>query len=362
MISTATGNLLTANVDALVNTVNTVGVMGKGLALQVRRAYPAMYEEYSSATKRGEVQLGKMHVWATDAISHPRYVINFPTKGHWRSRSRLADIRTGLNDLVRVVEEYEIRSLAVPPLGCGNGGLAWPDVEPLIREAFIRLPEVQVELYLPGPTPAAKDMRSGMQRPAMTAGRAALVTMLRSYQEIALSASLIEVQKLMYFMQVAGEPLRLRFEKGYYGPYADNLRHVLNHMEGHQLLGFGDGSSPVLNAEGIRILPGAAEEAAGVLAAHPDTLARVERVAALAEGFESTYGMELLASVHWVATQTPDTDVDADTVTSLLQGWTNRKQQMFTHHHVLSALNALIEGDWLPTRQLDVATSEQAAT
>lgn len=149
-ITEAYGNLLDADVDALVNTVNTVGVMGKGIALQFRRAYPKMYADYERAAKAGRIQLGQMHVWPTESLAGPRYIINFPTKGHWRARSRLSDIEQGLRDLVRVVQELRIRSLALPPLGCGNGGLDWRDVEPRIRAQLTPLAtDVQVVLYPP---------------------------------------------------------------------------------------------------------------------------------------------------------------------------------------------------------------------
>ncbi|WP_137724133.1 macro domain-containing protein [Prescottella subtropica] len=149
MLTTATGNLLDADADALVNAVNTVGVMGKGIARQFRRTYPDMFTDYVRACRAGEVHLGCMHVWETDAPESPRFVVNFPTKGHWRSRSRLADIDTGLTDLVRVIRDRGITSIAVPPLGCGHGGLDWADVEPRIRQAFTELPDVDVRLYVP---------------------------------------------------------------------------------------------------------------------------------------------------------------------------------------------------------------------
>lgn len=135
MIKETAGNLLEADVDALVNTVNTVGVMGKGIALQFKRAYPPMFEEYARAAAAGEVVRGRMHVWPTGAIDRPKYVVNFPTKGHWRAPSRLSDIEAGLRDLVDVVRQLDIRSIAIPPLGAGSGGLDWHDVEPLIRGA-----------------------------------------------------------------------------------------------------------------------------------------------------------------------------------------------------------------------------------
>src|SRR5882762_1778498 len=125
MIEIVSGNLLEAQVEALVNTVNTEGVMGKGIALQFRQAFPAMFNAYLADCRAGAVTLGKMNVFDLGGLlpSGPRWIINFPTKGHWKSRSRLKDIETGLESLVATVRKLNIKSIAVPPLGCGHGGL-----------------------------------------------------------------------------------------------------------------------------------------------------------------------------------------------------------------------------------------------
>src|SRR3954451_2786243 len=143
MIRVAHGNLLTADVQALVNTVNTVGVMGKGIALQFKRAYPANFSAYRTACERGDIRLGEMFLFDTAIKGPRRYIINFPTKRHWKSSSRLADIEAGLSDLVRVVAEHSITSIAIPALGCGNGGLDWRQVRPLIEQACAQMPNVR---------------------------------------------------------------------------------------------------------------------------------------------------------------------------------------------------------------------------
>jgi len=159
MLQIAQGNLLVAPVDALVNTVNTKGIMGKGIALQFKQAFPAMFRDYEKACKAGEVQLGKMHVFDLGGLAGgPHWIINFPTKGHWRERSRLTDIETGLEELVTTILRLGIRSIAIPPLGCGNGGLNWADVRPRIEAAFTYLPDVNVLLFEP---------ESGTQRSAL---------------------------------------------------------------------------------------------------------------------------------------------------------------------------------------------------
>lgn len=154
MLTFTSGDLFDSDAEALVNAVNTVGVAGKGIALRFRQAYPANFAAYARACRRGEVVPGKMFVYQDEHSDSRRYIINFPTKRHWRSRSRLADIEAGLEDFVRVLGELEISSVAIPALGCGHGGLDWNTVSPLIEGAMTRLPEVHAIVYLPKEVPA----------------------------------------------------------------------------------------------------------------------------------------------------------------------------------------------------------------
>jgi len=150
------GDLLHSDAETLVNPVNAVGVMGKGLALQFKRAFPDNFQRYKAACKRGEVVPGRVHIVERDALCNPRYIINFPTKRHWREPSRLADIESGLEDLARAIRERSIRSIAVPPLGCGNGGLAWTDVLPRIERVLGDLGGIAVFVYEPNTSSGAK--------------------------------------------------------------------------------------------------------------------------------------------------------------------------------------------------------------
>ena len=141
-IERTTGNLLEAQAEALVNAVNCVGVMGKGIALQFKQAFPDNYAFYQAACVRGEVRPGQMLVYDSGQVSTPRYIINFPTKRHWRDQSRIEDIEAGLESLVREVRSRGIQSIAIPPLGAGNGGLNWADVRRRIEHAFAPLEDV----------------------------------------------------------------------------------------------------------------------------------------------------------------------------------------------------------------------------
>lgn len=345
MIKTSQGDILKAEAEALVNTVNCVGVMGRGIALQFKQAYPGNFKEYEAACKREDVKPGKMLVHSTGAITLPRFIVNFPTKRHWRGQSRLEDIRLGLQDLVRQVQEHHIHSIAIPPLGSGLGGLDWEQVRPLIVDAFATLPEVEVQLF--EPRTSSQDLRPNRSTvpPKMTPGRASLVTMMRRYLDGFMDPELclLEVHKLLYFLQQSGEPLRLDYVKAPYGPYATNLRHVLKAVDGHLVSGYKEGDAPNTPLE---IVPGAVEDAETFLAQHPQTQARVERTAKLVEGFESPFGMELLATVHWVSVH--EGIRDPQQVVTAIHEWNTRKREKFTPNQIGIALRHLDSHGWLP--------------
>ncbi len=343
MITLTRGNLLEADTEALANAVNTVGVMGKGIALQFKRAFPENYEAYRRACDQGQVRLGEMFVFETGRLAPPRYIINFPTKGHWRSGSKLDDIEAGLEDLARVIRERGIRSVAVPPLGCGHGGLDWEDVRPRIEAALADLDDVDVRLYEPAGAPDSRTMPERRKRPKITPSRAVLLELMERYSELGYGRSLLEVQKLAYFLQQAGQPLRLRYVRGQYGPFAHNLSKALQQLEGHFIIGLGVGARPTAQ---IDLLPGAVEEARKVLSAQPEARERFERIARLIEGFETPYGLELLASVHWLVEeeQAAKTPLEAR---SLLRDWTQRKAHLFREAHVRKAWERLRDEGWI---------------
>lgn len=343
MIELIRGDILRADAEAVVNTVNCVGFMGRGIAAQFKRAYPANFRVYEAACQRGEVQPGRMLVFETGSDANPKYVINFPTKRHWRANSRIEDIDSGLRALVDEIRARGIRSIAVPPLGCGHGGLSWSDVRPKIEHAFAALPDVKTLIFEPGGAPAAAEMVRAPNPPKMTPGRAALVGLVRRYLAGLMDpfVSLLEVHKLMYLMQEAGEPLRLKYVKALYGPYAENLRHVLAAIEGHLVRGYADGGDAP--DKQLELLPGAAETAEAFLAEHAETRARFEKVTALVEGFETPFGMELLATVHWVLTRetTPERDL-----VEAVYAWGDRKRA-FTQRQIAIARDALASQGWL---------------
>ena len=339
------GDLLRQDdVDAIVNTVICVGVMGKGIALQFKNKWPENFRAYEHACKLQQVQPGRMFVFDSGGLVKPNYIINFPTKDHWRGKSSIDFIRDGLKDLVEQVKRLRIRSIAVPPLGCGNGGLDWLEVRSLIVRAFAGLSDVEVRLFAPHGAPDAKSMEVRTKRPRMTPGRAAILKVLDTYRALNYGLSRIEVQKLAYLLQEAGENLKLTFAKHQYGPCSEELRHALNRMDGHFIRGLGDG---VVEAE-IEPAEDALKEADQFLAesGHTALAQHVEKVARLIDGFQSPYGMELLATVHWVTTHEKTTSLD-ETLRAV-HSWNERKARLMQAPHVRAAWVRLAEQGWLP--------------
>jgi O-acetyl-ADP-ribose deacetylase (regulator of RNase III) len=343
MIELASGDIVQADVEALVNTVNCVGVMGRGIALQFRKAFPGNFKDYKAACDRGEVRPGEMFVHDLGRLTNPRYVINFPTKRHWKGNSRMEDIDSGLEALVDVIREKRIHSIAIPPLGSGLGGLDWREVRPKIEASLEQLEDVRILLFQPVGAPDSSLMVKEKRTPNMTIGRASLLCLMRRYLAAVMdpSVSLLEIHKLMYFLQESGENLRLRYQKAPLGPYADNLRHVLSAIEGHFIIGYGDaGDQPDKQLE---VLPGVWERAEETLVNNPNTYTKFDRVANLIDGFETPFGMELLATVHWVVTR--EGASNEDEAIEKTYDWNDRKSS-FHEAHIRTAYQVLREQEW----------------
>ncbi|MCY4300557.1 MAG: macro domain-containing protein [Aestuariivita sp.] len=294
------------------------------------------------AYQSGDVVPGKMFITEQQDLIGPRFIVNFPTKRHWRGKSRIEDIESGLEALRDAIEERNITSIAIPALGSGLGALNWSYVKTRIVAALERV-DVPIYVYEPGTAPAAHTMTRTTEPPKMTTGRAILVALTHRYLSGLLDpfVTLIEVQKLMYFMQEAGEPLRLNYQKHYYGPYADNLRHVLNMIEGHFIVGYADGGDDP--RKHIELVPGAVRDADAWLRRHRHTYARFERVSQLVDGFESPVGMELLATVHWLVRHEGVTD--ADQAVEATYAWNDRKKR-FTPRQICLVYDRLAECAW----------------
>jgi O-acetyl-ADP-ribose deacetylase (regulator of RNase III) len=351
VIRYAAGNLLDARVDAVVNTVNTVGIMGKGIALMFKEAFPANFREYEAACKRGEVRTGTMFVTERPAMmGAPRWIMNFPTKQHWRGKARIEWIESGLQDLRRIILEKKITSIAMPPLGCGNGGLEWGLVRPAIERALGDLSEVDIVVYEPTREYQNVAKRTGIEK--LTPARALIAELVRRYWILGIECSLLEIQKLAWFLEREIEklplpnPLDLKFSANRYGPYANRLDHLLDALDGSYLrsqvripdakpadvIAFNDSKKEVVAAY-IK------SEASGYIPA-------LERVSKRIAGFESPFGMELLATVDWLMVR-EGRSADVADIKAGLQDWPGgpgageRKLRLFDDRMLTLAIERL---------------------
>lgn len=343
MISYTTGNILDADKQALVNTVNTVGVMGKGIALGFKKTFPIVHEQYQKAISNNEIEIGKVQLIKTNLIT-PEFVINFPTKKHWKQPSKLLFIEEGLKDLVHVILENNLESIAIPPLGCGNGRLSWHQVKPLIELYLAPLSKnVDIQIYEPGYNDQVN--RTKTKDASLTPARAMVLHLMNEYQILGYSINLLVVQKIAYFLQRFGENLNLNYEKGYYGPYAHRLMHLLKYLNGSFLQYSEEKNIPDTK---VRIIE---KKMPDVIAYYNDHISddqkkRVHSVLNLIEGFESPYGLELLATVDFIVNQTNKNSDDE--IQNEIANWTTRKSQIMKPYHIKVAMQRLIESGLIP--------------
>ena len=351
MVTFTEGNLLEAPVEALVNTVNTVGVMGKGIALMFKEAFPANFAAYESACERHEVKIGRMFVTETGTLDGPRWIINFPTKKHWRQPSRLEWITEGLGDLRRVIQQKGIHSVALPPLGSGNGKLEWREVRQVMERILGDLHDVAVIIYEPTDKYQNVAKRTGVEK--LTPARALVAEMIRRYWVLGIECTYLEVQKLGWFLERSiqslgiDDPLNLQFVADKYGPYSEPLRHLLNNLDGtylhcdKRLSDAGPSDTISFNEERREFLD---------LYLRQDTAEPLRRVldftAKRIDGFESPLGMELLATVDWLIAR-EDCEPNVTSIRHGLSKWpagdsaADRKLRIFDDRLIDLALRQL---------------------
>lgn len=349
MITFTQGNLLEARAEALVNTVNTVGVMGKGIALMFKERFADNFRRYAAACKAKEVRTGKMFVTEVNELDGPRWIVNFPTKQHWRGDSKIEWITEGLRDLRRFLIENKIKSIAIPPLGAGNGGLDWAEVRPQIEEVLAGL-DAEILVFEPSQKYQNLAKRTGVEK--LTPARALIAELVRRYWVLGMECSLLEIQKLAWFLERSIEragltPLDLRFEPHKYGPYTDRLSHLLEGLDGSYLhcdkrIGDADPLDVIWFDDGRK-----AFVQTYLKSEARDYVPALEATAALIDGFESPYGMELLATVDWLLSQ----EGVAPTVPAVREGlhhWRGglgaaaRKDRLFDDRTLSIALERLV--------------------
>jgi O-acetyl-ADP-ribose deacetylase (regulator of RNase III) len=334
------GNLLETEAQAIVNTVNTVGIMGKGIALQFKEQFPTNFKIYASQCKKGQVQIGKMLVVKENSLRGEKIIINFPTKTEWYKKSQYNYIESGLKDLVRVIEEYKIKSIAIPPLGCGNGGLKWEKVKLLMEKYLSNLKNTEIAIYEPNDAVKAILQKEAMKKEyGLTNARAMLLYALFRYERLGEVATVFAANKLAYFLQKSGEPLKLQFVPYVYGPYAQAVEKVLYALNGKYLKGMEQ-----MKARPFEALQLNYERYHEVESFINNNLSsgqkeRLESLFKVIEGFESSLSLEILASTHYL--KSTNSDLTEDQLFNKIQGWNERKRNLIKKEYINLALNHL---------------------
>lgn len=349
MLTFKEGEILNSEADALVNTVNTEGVMGKGIALEFKESFPENFKLYKEACEKGEVRIGKMFVTKPQQITNPKYIINFPTKKHWRYPSKIEYIQKGLKDLKNVISKYHIESIAIPPLGCGSGKLNWHEVKPLITRTVEQIPDLEAIVFEPSDRAYEEIVKSKpVKKMGLTPARALVLNLLKQYLILGYDLTLLEAQKLAYFLQRFGENLKLRYDINQYGPYAKNLDYLLNSLEGHYIRGMKHKDIKPFDA--ITLIPEKFDEVDEYIENECTDIQRthLKKVYELIEGFESPLGMELLGTVDYILRKYPDTTENGHSIMKRIHNWSSenrwntRKKRLLKPSYVEHAYERLM--------------------
>jgi O-acetyl-ADP-ribose deacetylase (regulator of RNase III)/uncharacterized protein YwgA len=328
-----TGNLLNSETEAIVNTVNTVGVMGKGIALQFKERFPQNFRAYSKACKEGLVQTGKMFVSTESDLQGDKIIINFPTKEEWYRKSQYSWIEEGLKDLVQVIQQKDIKSISIPPLGCGNGGLNWGKVKTLMIQYLVDLTEVDVHIYEPNAQIKNILQKESIEKEVkLTPARAMLLYSLFKYERYGECSTVFTANKLAYFLQASGENLKLKFEPYTYGPYAQAVEKVLYALNGGYLKGLEQMSASPFEA--LHLNYDRKQEVSDFVANNLNSKQkdRLQSLFVAIDGFESTLSLEVLSSVHYITRRHPE--IEQHEIVEKIRGWNQRKSGLITEEYV----------------------------
>ena len=326
MVKYVTGNILDSKAQALVNTVNTVGVMGKGIALQFKKAFPNNFKEYHTAYKKDELEIGKLLVTVDRNVSSgEKIIINFPTKKDWRKPSEYEYVEQGLKDLLRIIDQYKLKSVAIPPLGAGNGGLKWEKVKGIINKY---LQNIDTEIIIYEPANLIKE-KLKKERIKLTNARALLLYVLYDLVRNGEYVSEFSSEKVAYFLQRFGAKkyFKLSFPPSFYGPYSGKVRFVLNALNGSYLMGYSD-----MNKKPFEPLTLIADGYDGVkeyIDSNPELKGIAQRTITFLNGFYSDFALELLSSIDFIAQEQKSSDKGI--ISQKLEEWSSRKRTLFSN-------------------------------
>jgi O-acetyl-ADP-ribose deacetylase (regulator of RNase III)/uncharacterized protein YwgA len=358
MIRALIGDLFESRAQTLVNTVNTVGVMGKGVAEQFKKRFPLMFEDYKRRTDREAVRLGEPYLFH-DPLG--QWIVNFPTKGHWRSPSRLADIERGLDYLAEHVDEWGVTSIAMPPLGCGNGGLEWSEVGPLIYQKLHRL-RVDVEVYAPYGTPKQQLTTEFLAAPSQISlegkGQRAkplkpewvvLMEVLRALeaQPYASPVGRVIFQKICYVVTEMGVPTGFRFDKGSYGPFAGEVKLALHDFANRNWLN----EQQLGRMLALRVAPQYEKERNRFRDEIKPYTKKIEKTVDLFSRIKSTDQAEEVMTVLFASRQLkrskPDVNVTERDLFEYILGWKKTWRTEEKEQAIASAIRNLVILQWV---------------
>lgn len=325
MIKFKVGNILDSDAQALINTVNTIGVMGKGIALQFKKAFPDNFKAYQAACKQNKVQIGKLFVTLDrNLASGEKIIINFPTKKDWRKPAEYEYIEKGLDDLVEVIKKYEIKSIAIPPIGAGNGGLDWGKVKKIIEE---KLQHIDIDIFVYEPTKALKEQLKS-ERVKLTDARALLLYVLYDLVKNGEYVSEFSSEKVCYFLQRFGAKklFKLTYKPNFYGPYSGKVRYVLYALNGSYIMGYSSMDKKPFDP--LTLVPDGYETVKKQVEGNTELRQIAENTIKFLTGFYSDFALELLSTVDYISQVEKTTD--KETIATKFKNWSDRKRSMFS--------------------------------
>lgn len=328
MIYFIKGNLLESNAEALVNTVNIVGVMGKGIALQFQKAFPANAKAYMDACKSKSLSIGKLLITKEDSLLEgEKTIINFPTKTQWQLPSEYEYINAGLESLRNEIENRQIQSVAIPPLGAGNGGLDWQRVKQLI---VTHLGDLDADIYIYEPNAAIQEVLK-KERVKLTPARAMLLGVFYELVRDGEFVSEFAAEKIAYFLQRFGgkASFKLTYSANFYGPYSGKVRHMLYYLNGSYIMGYS--SKDKKPFEELELVMDAETDIDSYLN-QPENRqykAIVERTKGFLSGFYSPFGLELLSTIDFIISDKKVNSIEE--ISAELNSWSDRKKTLFSN-------------------------------
>ncbi len=342
MIRFTKGNLMNSEAEALVNTVNTVGVMGKGIALQFKEEFPHNFTIYANACRSGEFVPGTLLITKEkNSAGEEKTIINFPTKKHWKNHSKYEYIKDGLAELTKVINEYKIASIAIPPLGCGNGGLKWDVVKKMMEDT---LGNIDIDICIYEPDEEIKHVlqteTNNNKKTKLTPSRGLIIYAMYYYDSLGENCSLFVANKLAYFLQRHGSKsfAKIKFKAHHYGPYSPQVDHLIYDLNGSYITGLEQMRATAFEPLTMQY------DHINEVSKYVRTLDKTEqdslkKTIKLISGFESTLALEVLASVDYIRCSKPGISIN-DTIEAI-HNWSDRKNNLFKNEYIQIAYDHL---------------------